>query len=87
LRDKLHDCTKESPVLEVLEVLDVVTNTYLQPGSRILEAELGVISSSIPVQLAVIENALSKTQSRQLWRMNRTMIILLDMQWSIVSKK
>ncbi|MDR1891243.1 MAG: hypothetical protein LBQ23_03675 [Puniceicoccales bacterium] len=61
LCDKMQDVTKNSPVLEFL---DIFADTHLQPGSCILETELGVIDASIPVQLAAIENALSKAKSR-----------------------
>ncbi|MDR0742229.1 MAG: HrpE/YscL family type III secretion apparatus protein [Puniceicoccales bacterium] len=60
LRDKVQDLTKDTPVLEFL---DIYADTHLQPGSCILETELGVIDASIPVQLAAIENALSKARS------------------------
>ncbi|MDR2603458.1 MAG: HrpE/YscL family type III secretion apparatus protein [Puniceicoccales bacterium] len=61
LRDKVQDLTKDTPVLEFL---DICADTHLQPGSCILETELGVIDASIPVQLTAIENALSKAKSR-----------------------
>ncbi|MDR2779112.1 MAG: HrpE/YscL family type III secretion apparatus protein [Puniceicoccales bacterium] len=61
LRDKVQELTKDTPVLEFL---DICADTHLQPGSCILETELGVIDASIPVQLAAIENALSKAKSR-----------------------
>lgn len=61
LRDRVQDLTKDTPVLEFL---DICADTHLQPGSCILETELGVIDASIPVQLTAIENALSKAKSR-----------------------
>jgi type III secretion protein L len=61
LRDKMQDLTKDSPVLEFK---DIFADTHLQPGSSILETGLGVTDARIPVQLAAIENALSKAKSR-----------------------
>jgi type III secretion protein L len=75
LRDKIQDLTKDSPVLEFLNIF---ADTHVQPGSCIVETELRVVDGSIPVELAAIENALSKAKSRTLWIINTTIIILLD---------
>jgi type III secretion protein L len=57
LRDRITEITQGAPILEHLEVL---SDAHLQPGSCLLETELGVIDASISVQLESIENALSK---------------------------
>jgi type III secretion protein L len=60
LRDKLLELTSETPILEFL---DITADAHLQPGSCILETELGVIDASIPVQLEAVENALEKMRA------------------------
>jgi type III secretion protein L len=57
LRDKLLELTADTPVLEFL---DINADAHLQPGSCILETELGVIDASISVQLEAVESALEK---------------------------
>jgi type III secretion protein L len=59
LRDRMAEITVGTPVLEFL---DVCADAHLEPGSCILETELGVIDASISVQLEAIEAALAKTR-------------------------
>lgn len=60
LRDKMSEITKDTPVLEFL---DICADAHLQPGSCILETELGVIDASVSVQLEAMESALMKMKS------------------------
>jgi type III secretion protein L len=57
LRDRISEITNESPVLEFL---DICADAHLEPGSCILETELGIIDASVSVQLEAIETALTK---------------------------
>jgi type III secretion protein L len=60
LRDRIADLTRDTPMLEFL---DICADAHLQPGSCIIETELGVIDASVPVQLEAVENALAKIKS------------------------
>jgi type III secretion protein L len=59
LRDRITEITQDTPILEHLEIL---SDAHLQPGSCLLETELGIIDASISVQLESMENALSKVR-------------------------
>ncbi|MDR1433184.1 MAG: HrpE/YscL family type III secretion apparatus protein [Puniceicoccales bacterium] len=60
LRDRIAEITEGNPVLQFLEVL---ADAHLQPGSCVIETELGVIDASVNVQLESIESALLKVKS------------------------
>ena len=44
-----------------VQFLDVVADRRLEPGSCILETDVGVVDASVDVQLKAIENSLSKS--------------------------
>ncbi|MDR1595568.1 MAG: type III secretion system stator protein SctL [Puniceicoccales bacterium] len=60
LRDRIMEIAEGNAVLQFLEV---AADARLQPGSCVIETELGVIDASVSVQLESIENALSKVRS------------------------
>ncbi|MDE6432482.1 MAG: HrpE/YscL family type III secretion apparatus protein [Opitutales bacterium] len=57
LREKVTELMKDTPNLEFL---DIVSDAHLNPGSCLLETDLGVIDASIDVQIAAIEKSIGR---------------------------
>jgi type III secretion protein L len=57
LRDRVCELTKETPSIEFLEV---VSDNHLEPGSCLLETDLGVVDASVGVQIAAVEKSLGR---------------------------
>jgi type III secretion protein L len=57
LRDRVCELTKETPGIEFLEI---VSDAHLEPGSCLLETDLGVVDASVAVQIAAVEKSLGR---------------------------
>jgi type III secretion protein L len=57
LRDRVCELTKDTPGIEFL---DIVSDAHLEPGSCLLETDLGVVDASIAVQIAAVEKSLGR---------------------------